>query len=299
MAVAIKRSALLWLIFLQTLASAAYVPQELMVRSAATSSGCILLQGSELKCWGYNSHGQLGLGDTDNRGDSSSSMIAVAPVLDLGGTPTHVCTGELHACAVLDNSTLKCWGHGSEGQTGQGDQLNRGDAAGEMGENLPAVDVGSGRTVSKVACGDTWTCMVLDNGAVKCMGRGHYERIGNGLWPHMMGHAPEYIGDHLPEVNLGTTATDVFASFWHSCAILTDGSAKCWGRPDNGMLGKNGQARLGFDTIDVGSGRTVTQMALAEYATCVGEVLRTWFRLQGCPGIWRHAEPSQHRCSSR
>jgi len=128
-------------------------------------------------------------------------MIAVAPVLDLGGTPTHVCTGELHACAVLDNSTLKCWGHGSEGQTGQGDQLNRGDAAGEMGENLPAVDVGSGRTVSKVACGDTWTCMVLDNGAVKCMGRGHYERIGNGLWPHMMGHAPEYIGDHLPEVN--------------------------------------------------------------------------------------------------
>ena len=108
---------------------------------------------------------------------------------------------------------------------------------------------------------------------MKCVGRGHYERIGNGLSPHKMGHAPEYIGDHLPEVNLGSAATDVFVSFWHSCAILTDGSSKCLGRPDDGMLGNSGQARLGFDSIDVGAGRTVTQMALAEYATAATCVL--------------------------
>ena len=48
-----------------------------------------------------------------------------------------------YACAILDDKSLKCWGSNYSGQLGLGDTNNRGDAPGEMGDNLPAVDLGS------------------------------------------------------------------------------------------------------------------------------------------------------------
>jgi hypothetical protein len=53
--------------------------------------------------------------------------------LDAGGT---------HACALLDNLVIKCWGQNSQGSLGLGDSNNRGDNTGEMGDALPAVPNG-------------------------------------------------------------------------------------------------------------------------------------------------------------
>jgi len=50
--------------------------------------------------------------------------------LDLGGYFT---------CAVLSDSSAKCWGFNNVGQLGLGDTQTRGDAPGEMGDNLPHV----------------------------------------------------------------------------------------------------------------------------------------------------------------
>lgn len=106
---------------------------------------CALLDNGSVKCWGWNSAGQLGLGDTDNRGDGLAEMgdnLGNVP-LGTGRTALAVTAGYDHSCALLDNDTVKCWGNNADGQLGYGDASWRGDGAGEMGNNLPAVDLGT------------------------------------------------------------------------------------------------------------------------------------------------------------
>jgi alpha-tubulin suppressor-like RCC1 family protein len=62
--------------------------------------------------------------------------------LGLGRTALRIAAGVSHACAVLDNAQLKCWGLNNYGQLGQGDTTPRGDLLGSMGDLLPAIDLG-------------------------------------------------------------------------------------------------------------------------------------------------------------
>ena len=81
-----------------------------------------------------------------------------------------VALGGLHTCATLDKDMLKCWGYNSVGQLGYGDVSHRGDGAGEMGDSLAQVDLGTGRSVKAVALGHYRTCSTLYNDMLKCVG---------------------------------------------------------------------------------------------------------------------------------
>jgi len=73
---------------------------------------------------GYNYYGQLGLGDTEDRGremgyyDDNSDWIIFngmgdnLPAVSLGTglTATAIACGSHHTCALLSNAQLKCWG---------------------------------------------------------------------------------------------------------------------------------------------------------------------------------------------
>ena len=71
------------------------------------------------------------------------------------------------------------------------------------------IDVGSGRTVQKLAAGSSHTCALLDDGSVKCWGGGS------------IGDEADTMGDFLPPVDLGTgrSATDIVAGGGYSCAL--------------------------------------------------------------------------------
>eukprot|EP00485_Elphidium_margaritaceum_P011658 CAMPEP_0202689790 /NCGR_PEP_ID=MMETSP1385-20130828/4979_1 /ASSEMBLY_ACC=CAM_ASM_000861 /TAXON_ID=933848 /ORGANISM="Elphidium margaritaceum" /LENGTH=55 /DNA_ID=CAMNT_0049344979 /DNA_START=47 /DNA_END=211 /DNA_ORIENTATION=+ len=55
---------------------------------------------------------------------------------------------------------MKCWGNNDHGQLGYGDENNRGDAANEMGANLPVVNLEAGFVVNQVSLGVYHSCAV-------------------------------------------------------------------------------------------------------------------------------------------
>ena len=70
-------------------------------------------------------------------GDGSGEMAAL-PIVNLGTgrTATAIAAGREHTCAILDNSSVKCWGYNDKGQLGIDNSDNTGNAAGEMNSLL-------------------------------------------------------------------------------------------------------------------------------------------------------------------
>ncbi len=200
---------------------------------------CALLDRAIIKCWGDNSVGQLGLGDASVRGNDSAEMGKDLPVVDLGTgrTATALAAYFLHTCALLDHGQVKCWGKNDFGQLGLGDTTNRGDNAGEMGDALAPVSLGSERTAIGIRTGASHTCALLDNRQVKCWGANFKGPLGMGDKLQRGGN-PGEMGDDLPAVDLGIAppVTAIVASAFHSCALLGN-KVKCWGYNYKGQLG--------------------------------------------------------------
>jgi alpha-tubulin suppressor-like RCC1 family protein len=225
------------------------LPVELGEPALAVSAGmnytCAVLESGEVKCWGRNGSGELGLGDTLNRGDGPNEMGTALPAVDLGEVALTVAAGPgttRHTCALLASGAVKCWGANDFGQLGQGDTAIRGDAPDEMGAFLPDVDlVGTARAVFT---GQEFGCALLDSAEVRCWGRSQYGQLGLGD-TSTRGDAASEMGAALPVADLGGTVFLLAVGNYHSCALLEWGVVKCWGWNDEGRLG------LG-DTLDRG-----------------------------------------------
>ena len=246
---------------------------------------CALLDTAvgSVKCWGANCYGQLGQGDTNDRGGYWGEMGHFLPAVDLGGKAVSLCAGQSHACAILDGGDVKCWGENDAGQLGLGDTENRGDDMFEMGDNLTAVDLGTGLTAVSIACGEDHTCAVLDDGSVKCWGYNDYGQLGQGDNSDR-GDEEYEMGDNLTAVNLGTgrTAVSIACGEYHTCAVLDDGSVKCWGANEADIgwrrtLGQGDADDRGDDpnemgdylpAVELGAGRTVQSIAAGYDHTC-------------------------------
>ena len=188
----------------------------------------VLLDNSSgmVKCWGSgNFSGALGLGVTNYKGNDANEMGSNLGFVELGTgrTATAIASGRYHTCAILDNASVKCWGSNNNGQLGIGDTFTRGDNANEMGDNLPTVDLGTGRTATAIASGMHHTCAILDNASVKCWGYNNDSQLGIGN-TNNMGDSANEMGDNLPAVDLGTgrTAIAIDAGWEHTCVILDD-----------------------------------------------------------------------------
>jgi E3 ubiquitin-protein ligase HERC3 len=250
--------------------------------SAGAGHTCARLDDGTVKCWGYNTFGQLGLGDAQNRGDAPNQMGANLPTANLGpGRTALQFSGAYasHTCARLDNGTVKCWGWNFSGQLGLGDAQNRGDAPNQMGANLPTVDLGPGRTALQLSGSGGHTCARLDNGTVKCWGENGSGQLGLGDLQDR-GNAPNQMGANLPTVDLGPgrTALQLSAGNAHTCARLDNGTVKCWGNNNYGQLGLGffsqhrgtGPNQMGSNlpTLDLGPGRTALQISAGSQHTC-------------------------------
>lgn len=226
--------------------------------SAGGSFTCAILDDATLKCWGRNNKGQLGLGDKTSRGQNGAGMgsALLAVNLGTGRTVREVRAGNVHVCARLDDDSVKCWGSNSEGELGLGDAEDRGDAAGEMGDSLPTVNLGAGRKAVALSAGGRLglgqTCAVLDDARVKCWGYNNQGQLGLGDRSER-GNSQGEMGDQLPAVDLGTNAAvkAVATNGAHSCALLASSSVKCWG--GWGGLGLGSKDSRGISAGQMGS----------------------------------------------
>ena len=249
------------------------------VRSVSSSTGvtCAILDNSHLKCWGGNSKGTLGQGHTNNIGDLPDQMGDNLRPIDLGTGKyaLSVAVNGSNACAILNDSTLKCWGDGQAGQTGQGSAFWIGDEPGQMGDNLSPIDLGTGRTAIQVSVGGQHICALLDNGTVKCWG---FTGLGQGV-DTAIGNLPGQMGDNLMPIDLGSEfkVTMIATGSSHSCALLSDGSVKCWGINSYGQLGlgntnhvgeEPGQMGDNLPPIDLGLNKTAKKIFAGTFTTC-------------------------------
>jgi hypothetical protein len=129
-------------------------------------------------------------------------MGANLPSVDLGygWTVVEVAVGRFHTCARLENGAaraVKCWGYNDYGQLGLGDTNHRGAAGGEMGDSLPAVQLGTGRSAVALTLGPDRSCALLDDGSVKCWGGNWGGQLGLGDRKNNWGDEGGEMGDSL------------------------------------------------------------------------------------------------------
>ncbi len=216
---------------------------------------CALLDDGSVKCWGDDSYGELGngAGVTDSTSPPSTTVD-----LGTGRTAVALDVGADHTCAVLDNGSLTCWGRDHTGQLGNG-------AAITANQHDPVfVDLGTDRTAIAVATGNAHTCAILDDGSLKCWGDDQYGQLGNGA---ITGNQPSPV---LVDLGTGRTAVAVATGNRNTCAILDDGSVKCWGEDSQGQLGNGATSgnQPSPVSVDVGTGRTAVAIDVFGYHAC-------------------------------
>ena len=211
---------------------------------AGAAFSCAVLENGDARCWGDAGQGKLGTNDNQNIGDTEPPSMS--PPIQIGGDAIGIACGNQHACALLSDGAVRCWGVSNSGRLGN--MINQSIGDNEHPDMFDPVVVGG--AVADIVAGAEHTCALLEDGTVRCWGNAALGRLGNG-------NGSQNIGDDEPPsiatniVALGTAAIQIAAGDAHTCALLDDGSIKCWGEATNGQLGN------GDTTEDIGDDETL------------------------------------------
>ncbi|MEC7275530.1 MAG: choice-of-anchor D domain-containing protein [Bdellovibrionota bacterium] len=219
--------------------------------TAGENHNCVLTTTNEIKCWGANGNGQLGIGSLSAKGASAGDMGDNLPVVDFPANSVRgVYAGGKTTCALLVGPELKCWGYNNRGQLGQGDTSIRGHNAANLPKDLPAIALGT-IAFKGVSVGSAHVCVNQDTDDVRCWGENSQGQLGQESTGHI-GNVGGQISS-LSKVELGGTALDyVSAGNRTSCAILENDKAKCWGLGEKGQLGQENSDNIGDQTSEMG-----------------------------------------------
>lgn len=164
-------------------------------------------------------------------GDAGAGVTAATRgrVVDVGA-------GWQHACALLDDSTVRCWGRGDQGQIGDGmgelrrrptpviavEGVMRGAAAARGSASTPLAPL---RGAVSLGVGQDHACAALHDGTVRCWGKSSSGELGvmrvSGWSPHT-----------VPGV---TGAVENTSGHYYNCARIKDGTVRCWGGVPTGI----------------------------------------------------------------
>jgi alpha-tubulin suppressor-like RCC1 family protein len=78
---------------------------------------CALTSTGGVRCWGYNTYGQLG--------DSTTTNCSSPPTSDVLTGVQAITAGYEHTCALMTTGGVRCWGQNSQGQLGDSTTIDR------------------------------------------------------------------------------------------------------------------------------------------------------------------------------
>ncbi len=217
-------------------------------------------------CWGDNSFGQIGNGQTVTR----TTPYRITTLQNVRA----VDAATWHTCALLDNGEVRCVGYGRQGQIGDGTtsnstsyravHLSESDAfamavgtahtcailrggqtqcwgfngqeqsygrlgAGDTASRSAPVNVSqSGEAFHQISAGEKHTCAVSQQHEVWCWGDNTFGQLGDGT----------SLDSLVPRKVMNVSdIRHVYAGKEHTCAVSHTGGLFCWGRNDDGQLG--------------------------------------------------------------
>lgn len=262
--------------------------------SSRVGHTCAVLRDGDARCWGDNSRGQVGDGTTADR----ASPVSVA----LSSGVVAIGAGYLHTCAVMADATVRCWGEGSDGQLGNASRVDsstpvpvstlssvrsvgagaghtcalRDDGtvwcwgsnmSGEIGHpsaesEFTPVRVSALSNVSELAVGAIHNCaLVRTDGSVWCWGSNDSGQLGNG------GGGVD-VSSATPTMVAGLLgATSISTGWTHTCAVLSDGTVRCWGQNAAGGLG-NGSTTSSPVPVEVADLTDAVGVSCGDQFTC-------------------------------
>lgn len=252
---------------------------------AGRRATCAINTRGALYCWGENEHGNLGLGDIQNRIQPTQVRPDLTwKMVSIGGSPSE--NAGPAVCATTTDGDLYCWGDNSYGRLGIDAQ-----------ESVRVPTKVSEREVQaaweQVAMGSTSACGLTDTRSLYCWGRSSTGGLGIEPTPdHDRGYpsepvlrsgasAPDWRGvsvsyqtvyawadiaggantyawglgllgtgqserSDIPKLIEGVSFAAVTSSADHRCGLTHGGEVRCWGSNRYGhILLDNGSPRLG------------------------------------------------------
>lgn len=201
------------------------------VIAASWLTTCAVRESHRVYCFGGNSSGELGRGNTTPTPTVAPVAATLSDAIAVYGAPNGVITGGGSFCALTMARTVKCWGAGDNYQLGNGAETDL---------NAPT-EVAGVTNVTTVAMGGSATCAAKQDGSVWCWG-------GYSL---ITGDAADHGPRKIPGL---TNVVGLSMGVIHACALRIDKTVWCWGQGFNGRLG-NGQSVASSTPVKV-SGMT-------------------------------------------
>jgi len=160
---------------------------------------CALLNDGNVRCWGNNANGQLGVDSVvlygnatttgatcvGNKACAMSELLNLNPI-NLGQSAKAIRAGVSMSCAILNDNSAKCWGNNSKGELGQNNTIKYGNSTATSGTsrtitNLTpltgtSLGMGSGSSIIDLAISyyssgsASGVCAISDTSKVKCWG---------------------------------------------------------------------------------------------------------------------------------
>ncbi len=169
------------------------------------------------ECWGLGDDGQLGQGANANSNVPVSVDLGALQARDIQG-------GFYHSCVLLLDGTVQCVGQNTAGQLGNG-------TTSDSNAFVTVANV----TAKALAVGDRHSCAITaPNGTVMCWGDNSQLQLGGSTAPDTISTTP------IPVVGLpAIPAVQITAGKEHTCALMSNGDAYCWGYSNHAQLGSN------------------------------------------------------------